>query len=110
MSAENLNLSNFTGVDIRGAFHFDIVKSDSFSVSITGRRVKHTRAYKEGPVLIIDHPWYDVLGWFTPWIIPEVKIGMPELDELRVSGANRGSITGFVSPHDFKLKVRERAV
>ena len=106
MNTENLSLNDFTGLDIRGAFHFEIARSDSFSVSITRQRFKHTRVYKEGAVLVVDHSWYDVLGWFTPWIIPEVKVGMPELHELKVSGASRGSINGFVSTHDFNLKVR----
>ena len=106
MNIENLNLSDFTAVDIRGAFHFDLVRSDSFSVSISEQRFKRTRVYKEGPVLVVDHPWYDVLGWFTPWIIPAVKVGMPELHELKISGASTGSITGFLSSHDFKLKVQ----
>ncbi len=102
---EQLNLSDFTQLDIRGAFHFEIVKSASFAVSITRAWYKRTRAFKNGVVLVIDHPWYDVLGWFTPWIVPRVRVEMPELRELRVSGASRGSVTGFVSAQDFKLKV-----
>ena len=105
MNTEHLNLTGFTQLDISGAFEFEIVRADSFGVAITREWFKRTRAFKDGKVLIIDHPWYDVLGWFTPWIIPKVKVEMPELRELRVSGASRGSVSGFVSPHDFKLKL-----
>jgi hypothetical protein len=106
MKTEKLNLSDFTQLNIRGAFRFEIVRSDAYAVSITREWFKRTRAFKDGGVLVIDHPWYDVLGWFTPWIIPKAKIEMPKLGELKVSGASKGSITGFDSLDDFKLKVR----
>jgi hypothetical protein len=105
MNTEHLNLSDFTKLDIRGALRFQIMRSDSFGVTLNRSWYKLTRAFKEGDVLVVDDPWYDVLGWFTPWIIPEAKVEMPELCELRISGASRGSLTGFQSSQDFKLLV-----
>jgi hypothetical protein len=105
MASRNIDLSGFTTVDIRGPFQFEVIKADSFSVTIDDGW-KRTRAFVDGDRLIIDHPWYDVAGWFTPWITPRVKVLMPDLFELRVAGANRGTMTGFQSAHDFRLQVR----
>jgi hypothetical protein len=105
MNTEHLNLSDFTELDIRGALHFQIVKSDSFGVALKRSWYKLTRAFKNGEVLVVDDPWYDVLGWFTPWITPEAKVEMPELRQLRISGASRGTMAGFQSAQGFKLKV-----
>lgn len=106
MRTENLSLSDFTRVEVRGAFNFEIVQSDSFEVSITRDWFKHTRAYADKGTLVIDHPWYDVVGWFTPWMTLRARVQIPELHELKLSGASRGSVKGLVSSHELKLRVR----
>jgi hypothetical protein len=106
MKNEQLNLSDFTQVDIRGGFDFEIVKSDSYCVTITRDWFKRARASKDDGTLIIDHPWYDILGWFIPWITSRAKVMMPELRGLRVSGMSKGAVTGFISSDNSKLEVR----
>lgn len=106
MKTEDLSLSDFIGVNVRGPFNFEIAKSDSFAVSVTRGWFKHTRAFVDSGTLVIDHPWYDVLGWFTPWVTLRARVEMPELRGLTMSGASRGSIKGFISPGDFELRVR----
>ena len=106
MSTEQLNLTGFTKIDIRGAFRFAVARADTYSVSIDRYWYHRTQVYQQDDVLVVYHPWYDVLGWFTPWITPAVKVTMPELRELSVSGASVGSAKGFSSTQDFKLRVR----
>ncbi len=105
MTTEQLNITDFKRLDIKGAFRFDVSKADTFAVSVGQNWFHRTKVYKQGEILVVYHPWYDVLGWFTPWITPTVKITMPELLELNVSGANNGSAKGFTTTQDFRLKV-----
>jgi hypothetical protein len=106
MSTEQFNLTGFTKVDIKGAFRFEVVRADAYTVSVDRYWYHQTRVYQQDDVLVVYHPWYDVLGWFTPWITPAVKVAMPALRELTVSGASVGSAKGFDSTQDFKLRVR----
>jgi hypothetical protein len=103
MKTEQLNLSDFTHVDVRGTLHFEIEKSDSYSVTTTRNWFKSVRAFKDSRTLIINHRWYDILG---PFFKCRVKVMMPELLGLRISGASKGMVTGFVSSNDYKLEVR----
>lgn len=105
MNSEHLSLSGFTRVHISGAFRFEVVRSADFGVDIERAWYKNTRAFVRGDTLIIDHPWYDVISWFTPWVTPRAKVQMPELRELRVAGASRGTMTGFAASADFRLGV-----
>lgn len=105
MAIEQLSITDFKRLDIKGAFRFDVRNADTYGVSVGQNWFHRTKVYKQGETLVVYHPWYDVLGWFTPWITPTVNINMPELLELRVSGANNGSATGFHTTQDFKLKV-----
>lgn len=107
MKTEQLNLSDFTQVDVRGAFDFEIVKSDSYSVTITRNRFHNVRAFKDDRTLIIDHKWYDILGRLVKC---RVKVMMPELLGLRISGASKGIVTGFISSNDYKLEVRNAKI
>jgi len=104
MRTEQFGLSGFTRVDIRGVFHFGVVKSDTYGVIVERSWIVHPRALVQGDTLVVYEPWYD-LG-HTAWLTPRVKVGMPELRELKVSGASVGSVTGFSSSQDFRLKAR----
>ena len=106
MTKQHLSLNDFARVDIRGAFRFEIVKSDKYDVVLERDWRLHPTASVRGDTLVISEPWYDLVHWITPWVSPWVRVEMPELRELRVSGASRGSTTGFTSYHDFKLSVR----
>jgi len=103
MKTEKLNLNNFTQVDIRGVFDFEIIKADSYCVTITRNWFKLARAFQDDGTLIIDHPWYDVLGHLVK---SRVKVTMPEIRGLKVSKASKGAVTGFVSSNDYKLEVQ----
>ncbi len=106
MSTEQINETGFTRLDIKGAFQFQIARADAYNATVENNWFHRTKVYKQDDTLVVYHPWYDILGWFTPWITPAIKVSMPELRELRVAGASRGSAKGFNSPQDFKLKVR----
>jgi hypothetical protein len=106
MGTERINLSDFNQVDFRGAFRFDIVKSDIFGITLSKARFKQTRVSKDGGALILYHPWWDIMNWFTPWMVPKVKVEMPELRGLSVAGASHGSVRGFASPQAFMLRIR----
>ena len=106
MSTEQLDLSGFTRVDIKGAFRFEVVRADRYSVGIERSWLMHPRVDVRGDTLVIYEPWYDVAHWLAPWRTPWAKVEMPGLRELRVSGASRGSATGFNSSQEFRLMVQ----
>jgi hypothetical protein len=106
MSTEHLNISDFNHVRISGVFDFDISRAASFGVSLDKPRFQNIIVIKEGNTLVAYRPWYDIIGWFNPWSRPSLKVQMPDITGLDVSGACRGSLTGFKSSNNFKLSVR----
>ena len=106
MSMQQMDLSGFTSVDIRGSFDFEVVRSDAYRVNIERSGLMHPQAVVRGDNLAVYEPWYDLVHWLTPWKTPRVRVEMPELHGLSVSGASTGVVTGFSSSRDLRLKVR----
>jgi hypothetical protein len=106
MKAQQFDFKGFTGVEIKGAFEFEVSRSESFGVSVGQSWFKHTQVYLRDGRLIVYHPWYDVTSWFTPWIRPFVSVRMPALSELRVLGACDGSVVGFKSTDALRVTVQ----
>jgi len=103
MKTEEFNFSNFTRVDVGGAFEVEVVQSDSFSVSITADDglFKHLKVSKEGEALKVGR---SIRSYVRPrFTLPKARVTMPELYGLKLSGASKAKVTGFSSPHDFSL-------
>lgn len=96
-------LSDFSRVEVGSAFEFEIVRSDSYSVSVTAddNAFEHIEVAKEGDTLKI--------GLKTiPGIVPttmEAVVTMPQLRGLVISGASRGTIAGFSSAENIDIRV-----
>ena len=100
-TTETYNLTGFTGVDISSAFSYEITRANGYSISVTSEDFDHIVVENEGNTLKIYRRGVD---WTPFYYRPTVKITMPTLTELTVSGASEGVATGF-SGGSFKLDV-----
>jgi len=96
---QEFNFTGFTGVEVGWAFRVEIVQSDSYSVSITADEnlFNFIQVSQEGETLKIG------LTQPMPFRTLKAEITMPDLYELSLSGATRGTVQGFSSSHDFIL-------
>jgi len=91
---------DFTIVDIGSAFEAEITQSNSYSIKITAddNIMEHIQVSKTGETLTIS-----ITGTIIPPSTWKAEITMPELHELRFSGATHGTATGFSSTHNLTL-------
>lgn len=91
---EELEYSDFTAVDVGSAFQVEITQSGSYSVIITvdEKIFDKIDVSKTGTTLIISTEPNTITASAL-----KAEITMPELDELVLSGASRGTIEGFGS-------------
>lgn len=103
LQTKEYTFSDFTKVDIGSAYKFEISRSDSYSIVITAddNVMEHVRVTKSGDTLKID------LSTIGPLISAtlEAIVTMPRLRGLEVSGASRGTISGFSSSEDLDIEV-----
>jgi hypothetical protein len=107
MDSEAYNLSGFTRVNIRFAMEVEIVRSDSFSVNVSGSDtfLDNVDVYLEGDKLVLGYD-LNLMSFLTaPFTHARARITMPELKELNIAGAARGTVRGFASQNDFDLYV-----
>jgi len=101
------DLTDFTNVNVSSAFEVKITPSDTYSVSVTAPQdwFDDINVDRSGNVLEVGLDW----GWGFWRNLgsnrPSVKITMPELYVLEMSGATHGNVTGFQSTHDFKVSL-----
>jgi hypothetical protein len=101
MKTEEMDFRDFTSVDAGYACEVEIARSDSYSVSITAgdNLIKSVKVDKQGGTLRIRRSLSSLRG-----LIPgtfQAKITMPVLDRLELSGASKGTVSGFSSQGDF---------
>jgi hypothetical protein len=96
----DVDFSDFTIVDIGSAFEAEITQSNSYSIKITAddNIMEHIQVSKTGETLSIS-----ITGILIPPGTLKAEISMPELHELRFSGATHGIATGFSSTHNLTL-------
>lgn len=97
-----LDITDFTNVEVSHAFRVEIDRSDTYSVTITANEnlFDHIDATKSGDTLKIGmKPHLSIRGRITL----EAKIAMPALKKLKLSGATKGTVKGFSSEEDFDL-------
>ena len=102
---EELSIRDFSAIEVGGAFDVEIVRSDTYGVSITAEDdlFKNLDVSKEGDTLRIRHARH--IGWRAQITRPKARIALPLLRELRLSGASRATINGFNSSEAFKLEL-----
>jgi len=96
----NYDYSNFSNVEISNSFEFDISQSDTYSITTSTHQnvVDFLDIYKSGNTLIVR---LKNSHYASP--NPKITVTMPELNNLIVSGASKGSIQGFKSTNGFEL-------
>jgi hypothetical protein len=98
LDTQEMDLSGFTRVEVGHAFEVEIVQSASYSVSITAddNLFEYIKVSKKGETLKIGLKSGDYHN-----VTLEAEITMPDLYEVDLSGAVRGTARGFTSSHDF---------
>jgi phage shock protein PspC (stress-responsive transcriptional regulator) len=95
----------FEAIKLSGAIYTEIKQGVSFKIEIDGKEkdVRDMRVYKQGNTLVIE-PKNNFLNWKSRDRI-NVSIEMPDLKELKMSGATSGIVKGFSSRHDFDIEI-----
>jgi hypothetical protein len=89
---------------ISGPLEIDIRPGD-YHLSVTTDPFKQVLVAQSGETLEVRLAWlHSVLGVFTGFSRPSLRITLPELMELRLSGAARGEVGDFTVP-GFSLEV-----
>lgn len=106
MATQEFYFSDFTCVDVRGAFEVEIVRSDSYGVIVDASpsALKHVEVSKRGETLTLGQKWR-IFGWRPRVIRPKARISLPLLKGLSLHGATKGTISGFSSSEHFKLNL-----
>ncbi len=106
--SEEKDFSDFTNVEVEGAFYVKIVQSASFKTTVSSNEnfFDYIVVSREGDTLRIylnpRHAFTD----FTPGAKTlKAAITLPALRGLRLSGATNATITGFKSSENFSLDV-----
>jgi len=100
------DFKGFDRIRVSGAFDVTIKRSDSFKVSISADILKPVSVEKTGDTLSISLPWYYYTwGFLTGWKRALAQISLPELREIRLTGAVVGETGDFSTTHDFSLSL-----
>ncbi len=108
VTTRSFDQAGFANVEINSSFDVELVQASSYSIAITAQEklFDHISVTKNGALLQINVEW----GWGT-WVSswgyqrPKVRISMPDLSVLKLSGASKGSATGFQSTHDTSVSL-----
>ena len=97
--SEEMQFSDFTAVDVSSAFEVEITQSSSYSVLITAdeKIFDNIEVTKTGNTLSIGIESGIVISLSSL----KAEITMPNLVELALSGASRGTVEGFNSSESF---------
>lgn len=103
LETENFNFGDFTRVDVSSAFKAEIAQSSSYGVSITAddNLFEYIQVSRQGETLKIGLKTITSLGPVTL----KAKITMPKLRSLALSGATRGTVSGFSSTENLDIEV-----
>ena len=100
MATWEMDFADFTDIDVSSAFEVDITRSDSYFVSITANAnlLDYLDIRQTGQTLYIGLKPASYISTRQ-----EATITLPELLELKLSGASRGRISGFSSTSPLEL-------
>jgi len=105
MVIKEVDYKKFTRVEISNTFDFKILRADAFSVQLDTDEgfMKNIDVEQVGDKLMIDHSHH--IAWMFRFNRPKVRITMPVIKELRLTGAVAGEVSGFKSKEDFRLEM-----
>ncbi len=104
LDTKKRDFSDFSIVEVGWAFEVEITQSSSYSVSITAddNLFEYIETSKTGDMLTIGLKQ----GYSYQWPLTlRAEITMPDLYELKLSGATHGTVEGFSSSHKFILGI-----
>jgi hypothetical protein len=106
MPTKGFDFIDFTRVDVGGAFEVEVVQSATFSIAVEAgaNQLDHVEVSKQGDTLRVGQKWH-LFDWRPRTGRPKARITMPALKGIRLSGASRGTVSGFDSPEDFRLEL-----
>ncbi len=107
MSNREFNLSGFNRIAVRFAMEVEIIRADSYSITISGSEtlLDNIDIYAEGDKLVLGYH-LNILSFFTaPFIRSYVRITLPDLRELDIAMAAHARISGFKSTGDLAVNV-----
>ncbi len=102
---KELQFTDFTAVHVGSAFQARITYSSSYRVSVTmdDNLFDYLQVSKEGGALVIGlKPGYE---YRYQSLTLRAEIQLPDLNELQMGGATRGTVQGFSSSHNFVLLI-----
>ena len=99
MRTQTYDYTDFNRVEVGYAFRVKITRSDTYSISITAPEnvFSVVQVSKVGDTLKVG------LAQPVPIMRAEAEITMPDLRALNLSGATKGTVTGFSSSNDVDL-------
>ncbi len=99
MTAQEPSLVDFSRVYVKSAIEVDITQSGTYSVSVVVENfdARNVSLVREADKLVISRRRTFKSLLAAPVARIKVNISMPELAELDLSGASRGTVTGFAS-------------
>jgi hypothetical protein len=103
LETETYTFADFDAVEISSAFEFEIEQSNSYGIEITAddNVMEYVRVSQDGQTLKIG---LRTATWLGP-VTLEAAVTMPELGGLEVSGASRGTVSGFSSTGDLAIQI-----
>jgi hypothetical protein len=108
ITTARMEVADFTSVDVEDTFEVEITQSDSFSVVISADKdtYDYVRVSREGETLKI---YLKPRNFFADFTVKsktlKATITMPALYGLSLSGASKGTVSGFKSSGNFNLVV-----
>jgi hypothetical protein len=103
LTSRTFDFTGFNGIEMGHAFELELTRAEACSINITAGEniMEHITVTVSGSTLKLG-----LEGWSHSWYSsPKVKITMPSLVYLDLSGASRGNVQGFRSSEDFELKL-----
>jgi hypothetical protein len=103
LKTETYEFSNFTDIKASNGFQVEIAKSNSFTVKVIAddNVLEHIELTKSGNELRLRTKGNRLFRSVTL----KVKIAMPDLNKLELSGGSKADVTGFSSSHDFSAEL-----
>ncbi len=107
MASRDFNFAGFTRVNIRFAVETEIIRSEGYRVTVSGSDslMENLDVHQEGDFLVVGYHLNFVSLITAPFSHGLVTIYMPDIQELRITGAARGVLKGFNSDKDFRLNI-----
>jgi len=105
---EKKDFTNFTSVEIGSAFEVTITRADTYSVTISADEtlIEYIEVNQTGSKLkIYLNPRHIFTDFTLGKRVLKAEITMPSLNGLSISGASRGTVTGFSSTSNLDLQI-----